>query len=253
MKRFISFSGGVESSTMCLLYADKADAIFADAGWEHKPVEQQIQKVEKYVRENIRDDFKIIRVKNPKWTLPEYIRYAKYYPSFKSRFCTRIFKIEPIDDFLSKFDEVEIMIGLNVDEAEMRTGNHGLLDTVKYSYPLVDDKINRDMCEDILRSAGLHPSFPVYMSRGGCVGCYYKSKNEFRAMVFQSPEEFDEVMELEEEIQDKRDKFFHVKINIPQGMRKFKQETNSELLPFSAEEMYAETEKRKPCGVFCNR
>jgi len=27
MKKFISFSGGVESSTMCILFGDKADAI----------------------------------------------------------------------------------------------------------------------------------------------------------------------------------------------------------------------------------
>lgn len=35
MKRFISFSGGVESRTMAVLFGNKADAIFADTGAEH--------------------------------------------------------------------------------------------------------------------------------------------------------------------------------------------------------------------------
>ena len=34
-KQYISFSGGVESRTMALLYGDKADAIFSDTGSEH--------------------------------------------------------------------------------------------------------------------------------------------------------------------------------------------------------------------------
>lgn len=38
MNKYISFSGGVESTTMCILYGHKADAIFADAGWEHKEI-----------------------------------------------------------------------------------------------------------------------------------------------------------------------------------------------------------------------
>jgi len=35
MQKFISFSGGVESTTMCVLYGKDAKAIWADAGAEH--------------------------------------------------------------------------------------------------------------------------------------------------------------------------------------------------------------------------
>ena len=42
MRRFISFSGGVESTTMCLLYGKGATAIWCDTGAEHDLMYQRI-------------------------------------------------------------------------------------------------------------------------------------------------------------------------------------------------------------------
>jgi len=208
MKRFISFSGGVESSAMCILFGGKSDAIFADAGWEHKPIYDRIELMEKKVSEFHGRDFKIHKVRSQKYgKLVDYIRKQKFYPSPRMRYCTRIFKIEPIDKFLSQFDEVEIMIGLNYDERD-RTGNHGLAKNVTYSYPLIDAKITRDGCKAILKKAELLPKFPPYMQRGGCVGCFYKSIKEFYAMAQLSPDEFDEVVDIEKGIQDERHVLF---------------------------------------------
>ena len=150
MKKFISFSGGVESRTMCLLYGNKADAIFADTGYEFDELYEGIDKVEKAVREFHGNDFKVIKIRNEQEkTLPDYILRSKYYPSYGQRFCTRMFKIEPIDEYLKQFKDegAELMIGLNADEMDLRTGNHGNLPFVTYSYPLADDGINRAMCE----------------------------------------------------------------------------------------------------------
>jgi hypothetical protein len=118
--------------------------------------------------------------------LQDYILLRSFYPGFAARFCTRLFKIAPIDNFLKGFDSPEIMIGLNADEAENRTGNHGLLPHVNYSYPLIDAGINRAGCYTILKGGGISPEFPPYMRRGGCKGCYYKSKKEYAAMAILS-------------------------------------------------------------------
>ena len=48
MKQFISFSGGVESTTMCVLFGSRGDAIFADTGFEHSILYEHIDKVEKF-------------------------------------------------------------------------------------------------------------------------------------------------------------------------------------------------------------
>ena len=46
----------------------------------------------------------------------------KYMPANNARFCTRIFKIEPIEKYLKDKGEIEMCIGLNYDE-QGRTGN----------------------------------------------------------------------------------------------------------------------------------
>ena len=254
MKQFISFSGGVESSTMCLLYGNKADALFADTGFEHKVLYDRIDLMQDVVRKFHGNEFNIIKIKSKYGTLPEYIEKQKFYPSFHARFCTRMFKIEPIDDYLKQFEAegVELMIGLNADEIGQRTGNHGNLPFVKYSYPLADNGLTRAHCEQVLNAARLHPNFPAYMKRGGCVGCFYKSKKEFEAMVHLSPDEFDTVIQLEESIQDKRGEFYKIKKDMPK-MRDFKEEVKNQLLLFKPEEVYPTINTETRCGVFCNR
>ena len=258
MKQFISFSGGVESSTMCVLFADKADAIFADTGFEHKEIYNRISLIENWCKNFHRPDFKIhllkpeVTHKGESYnTLPDLILAQKYYPSFQSRYCTRQFKIEPIDDFLEQYKEegVELMIGLNAEEIEMRTGNHGNKPFVKYSYPLADNRITRSGCISILDKAGLAPNFPPYMKRGGCIGCYYKSKREYEAMSLLNPDEFKIVEDLENNIQDRRGKFF----SIHQGITMKQIRENASNLLFKPEEIYPVINNATKCGVFCNR
>ncbi len=256
MKKFISFSGGVESSTMCVLFGNKADGIFSDTGFEHKEIYDRIALVEKWVQDFHRKDFKIHKIKAKAKlhgktidNLQDYIIEAKFYPSFKARYCTGEFKIKPIDNFLEQFKEAELMIGLNADEIDKRTGNHGNKKFVNYSYPLADNNITRAGCIAILKKVGLYPSFPAYMQRGGCIGCYYKSKKEYEAMALLNPAEFKIVEELESEIQDKRKDFFSIK----QGIKMRDIRIGVANMLFKPEEIYPTINDATNCGVFCNR
>lgn len=251
--KFIAFSGGIESTTMCLIYGKDAKAIFADTGFEHQKLYEQIEKVEDKIKE-IHPNFEIIKVKNEKHgTLQDYIKKTKFYPSFKSRFCTRMFKIEPIDNYLKQYKEdgVILMIGLNIDETS-RTGNHGNLKFVNYKYPLIENQINRSTCIELLKRSNILPLFPVYMKRGGCKGCFYKSKREYEAMIHLNPDEYDEVMNLEIEIQDKRGKFYKVRDGMP-SFTIFKEKVLSQNLILDPKEIYSFENDTTSCGVFCNR
>jgi hypothetical protein len=258
MKEFISFSGGVESTTMCVLFGNKADAIFADTGFEHKEIYERIELVESWCKYFHRADFKIHIIK-PQMsykgeiytTLPDLIRAQKFYPNFQSRYCTRKAKIEPIDNFLEQFKEegVCLYIGLNSDEIDQRTGNHGNKKFVIYSYPLAENGINRPVCINILKKVDLYPKFPPYMKRGGCKGCYFKTEKEYTAMALLSPIEFNEVEILESDIQDKKDKFFTI---LPKkSMKQIREDALSSL--FNPDEIYPVINDATKCGVFCNR
>lgn len=249
---FISFSGGVESSTMCVLFGNKADAIFADTGFEHTEIYKRLDLVEAWCKEFHRPDFKIHRIKNKDWnSLPEYILNYQYYPGFKARYCTGDFKIEPINEFLEQYKDegCELMIGLNADEIEQRTGNHGNKPFVKYSYPLADNGFTRAKCIYILKKAGLYPEFPAYMKRGGCIGCYYKSKKEYEAMALLNPAEFKIVEDLENQLQGRRKDKYTILNNI--SMTQIRENVSNML--FTPDEIYPTINNATRCGVFCNR
>ncbi len=257
MRKFISFSGGVESTTMCVLFGGDADGIFADTGFEHKLIYEQIDRVELWCKEFHRKDFKIHKIKSKYGTLPERIRNIAFYPSWNTRYCTREFKIEPIDEYLKQYKDegVVLYIGLNVDEIEQRTRNHGNKKFIKYEYPLADNGINRNGCKIILNKAGLLPKFPAYMQRGGCIGCFYKSIKEYEAMSLLSSDEFSIVENLENELQTltKDDRMRQKKYTIHNGisMSEIRKRASNGL--FKPEEIYPEINNVTQCGVFCNR
>lgn len=178
MKKFISLSGGVESTTMCLLYGRGATAIWCNPGnkSEHKEMLQRIELLEDAIKKHHDGEFSIIKLepsvkyKDENYSdLYDYIKASKFMPSMQARFCTGNFKIKPIDDFLREQGECELMIGFNADEQpnKDRTGNYMKCDNVKYTYPLYENGIDRKDCEEILNQFGLHPNFPIYMTRGG--------------------------------------------------------------------------------------
>lgn len=258
MKRFISFSGGVESTAMCLLYGKGATAIFCDTGAEHKKMYERLDYVENMLKVYHNGDFELVRIKPLKKhkgieydSLTDYIKGTKFFPSARTRFCTVDFKIKPIDTFLAQYDAVELLIGLNADETD-RKGNHLNGENITYRYPLIEDNYDRDFCLELLEKYNLHPNFPAYMSRGGCKFCFFKSKKEYRAMVHLAPEEIQEVAELEESIQDRRGKYFRIKKDMPK-ISEFIQIEQNNLFDDNSEYYRIDNDDSPSCGVFCHR
>lgn len=261
MKRFISFSGGVESTTMCILYGKGATAIWCDTGAEHDEMYERIDYCEKRLKEIHKGDFKLIRLKasvmvkgNLVSSLIDAIVGWKYMPSQGRRWCTGRFKIEPIDLFLKEQGECELLIGLNADE-ETREGNWGLQANVKYLYLLQEDDITRDDCKDILIEYGLLPDFPLFMNRGGCFMCIYKSISEYKAMYIFDRLTFDRVRDIEEKVQDKRTKFFTISVS-GKSMSWIAAEVEREIQGWginTVKEFYKQIESKQACGAFCHR
>lgn len=260
---FIAFSGGVESTTMALLFGRKAQCVFTDTGAEHDEMYRRLDDVEQKLKEIHGDEFSVLRIKAEKCdgkpidNLTDYIRHAGVFPNQLMRFCTKYFKIAPYNAFLRDKTPCSLMVGLNSDEIEKREGNHGL-EGVTVEYPLVDLKLNRKKCVAMLEAYDLQPKLPVYMRRGGCKYCPYKSRKEYAAMVHLSPAEMEEIARLEEEVntgpKNTRGKFWAAAMAVPEGFRAFMEAEKSQSL-LSVEEMYGQQPGtiETPCGLFCHR
>lgn len=259
MKKFISFSGGVESTTMCVLFGKGAKAIWCDTGAEHEKMYERIDFLELKLKELHNNDFEIIRLK-PKVkiygtfvdNLLDAVLSWKFMPSPMKRYCTGEFKIKPIDNYLSEQGECELMIGLNADE-ESREGNWGLKTNVNYTYPLQEKGFTREDCESVLNMYNLHPNFPAYMLRGGCSMCFYKSEKEYKALWYLNREEFDKMVKFEEQYQDKRAKPYGI-LSSGKTLKQLGQECSMEMFKEDILEVYKAYKKEgKSCGAFCNR
>lgn len=264
MKRFIAFSLGVESTAMCVLYGKGATAIFTDTGSEHAELYARLAYVETMLTALHGGDF-TLKVLKPTHTvagqecttLQQAIEAKKFMPSGQKRFCTVEWKIKPMDAFLKEQGECELLIGFNADEepGADRTGNLMRCKNVTYRYPLYDDGLTRDDCKALLRLHDLEPNYPVYMARGGCKFCFYKSVREYKAMYHLDRATFDQVQALEERIQDRRGKFFSISAS-GRSFKSIAAECAREAGFWGEQEIrltYKQIQNSPSCGALCHR
>lgn len=129
-----------------------------------------------------------------------------------NRSCTQNFKVEVVDGLCKQNDytHVEMGFGISVDELrrvrhtewhdrQQKTKPFGLLK--KREYPLVDLRLTRADCLDIIASVGL-PKPP----KSSCWFCPYVKLSECSTMAKTKPALFQQVIEVEETINHKRAK-----------------------------------------------
>ena len=249
MNKYVAFSGGKDSTALALMMPD-ATPIFTDTGWEFKAIYDHLEKFERVTgREVVRVTRKDGR------TLPDYIREAKFFPNFHARYCTRMFKIDAMNEWLS---EGELCVGLRADEPEeKRAGNLTDKPGLTIRYPLREQGIGIAGVIRIDLEYDLLPRYPVYMARGGCKGCFYKRKSEVEAMARLVPGELDELQALEESVQDERGEFFYMFPNIGTSIRLFRQALAEKSEMFDLTALYRDaadaSDKGVTCGLFCHR
>jgi len=240
MNYFVSVSGGLDSTALAILCSSdrKWKYIFADTGDEFPQVYEHLDKMEAAL------DIEIIRVKN-KQTLGEYEVESKFFPSPRARFCTRIFKIQPIEQYLKQYKPFELAIGIRADED--RVGN-----IANYAiYPLREYGIKKCDVVTLCQSEGLIPQYPWYMSRGGCYSCFFKSKNELLGLAKYEPELFKTLIEREESVQDNRKKYYSMFEHLHRiPLRQFKKiaDEQEQIEMFEKGGTY-----ESECGVFCRK
>jgi hypothetical protein len=246
MTAYVAFSGGVDSTALALLYPDSVP-IFTDTGWEFPELYQHIERFERVTGREV------VRIGGE--TMPEAIRRQKFFPNHGARWCTRLMKIERLNRFLKENTPCELWIGLRADEPG-RTGNTTELDGLTIRYPMRERGMTRMDALQVCLDHDLLPRYPVYMARGGCVGCFYKRPAEVKAMIHLVPDVIDELIQLEDEVQDERGKHFRMFANCPKSLRQMRDEETKNTLFDKGDAWRAAMETEdvgEACGLFCHR
>lgn len=215
--RVLSLGAGVQSSALLYMMIDglipKADhAIFADTGWEPDDVYEHLKYLESLMNDNgiefhvvrkgnIRDDF--LNDGTRFASMPLHIMNHGGKKAMIRRQCTNEYKIGPLlkkqrqlaglrPGQRHKDHLMTTVIGISYDESQrMRDPQFSWL---RNDYPLVDRKITRLDCVEYAKKNGYRTP-----PRSACIGCPFKSNDEWR-LLKSKPKEWEDAVRFDAEL-----------------------------------------------------
>ena len=218
--RILSLGAGVQSTTLLLMMLageiEPADhVIFADTGWEPVKVYEHLDYLERLMQQhniafhkvsvgNIREDSLIPDKRSA--TLPYHMVNADGSRGMTRRQCTNEYKIQPLlkkqrelvglaKGQRSKEHLATTIIGISWDETQrMRDAAYPWL---RNEYPLVDRRITRQDCLNWCEKHGY-----ALPPRSACIGCPFKSDNEWRLLKETMPEEWADAVAFDKGIRN---------------------------------------------------
>ena len=191
----LSFGAGVNTvALMVMLLRDKAPldgVVFADTGGETPDTYESVEAARSYLGE-FQIPFTIVQARPRDTDLYGTAMRRRVIPSVQWRWCTRDFKVRPIHRYYRTLGRhVNQYVGIAYDEI------HRIRDSresyVTNLYPLVDRRLTRQGCIDIIAQAGL----PV-PEKSGCYFCPFNSTDRWRRILKHHPNLFYKAIALEE-------------------------------------------------------
>lgn len=128
-------------------------------------------------------------------------QYNSFLPSAQSRWCTRMLKLRPFEQWvhpmLANGDEVTSYVAIRADEA-YREGYNSKQENLTIRLPFREEGIDKVGVIELLDASGLGlPTYYEWRSRSGCTFCFYQQKIEWIRLKERHPEAFEEAKAYE--------------------------------------------------------
>ena len=191
----MSFGGGVNTVALMVLLVEENspldEVVFADTGGEVPETYRAVEAACEYLSEH-GIPLTIVKKRIKGRDLYDTAAHRKVIPSVKWRWSTRDFKVRPIHAHYKELGgHINQYIGIAYDEIHRMKDSR--VPFVTNLYPLVDRKITRSGCVEIIERAGL----PVPV-KSGCFFCPFNSLDRWRWLLDVHPDLFERSVELEE-------------------------------------------------------
>jgi PP-loop superfamily ATP-utilizing enzyme len=205
----ISYGGGVQSTALVVLSMSEGwdidEIVHVDLLDAESPATREyVARFREWLRDAYGRDITVIErnmyrdmLDNPGFTpVPWRGKYERF---MLSRQCTRQYKVAPLQRYLyDKYDgRIGLMLGISVDEYHrMRDSSAARIEHV---YPLVDRRLTRWQCRDIIERAGL--SVPY---KSSCWFCPYRTPGSQLVLLQHYPQLREMADALEDRINTER-------------------------------------------------
>jgi hypothetical protein len=185
-RHILSLSGGKDSTALAIYMRDRVpdmEYIFCDTQKELPETYEYLDRVQAYLG-------KPIQRLNATRGFDHWLElYGGYLPSSRMRWCTRMLKIKPFEEYVGD-DPVLSYIGIRADED--REGYISHKPNIKPVYPFKEDGIIQADVYRILEEAGLGlPAYYEWRTRSGCYFCFFQRKAEWVGLKERHPELFE--------------------------------------------------------------
>ncbi len=202
-RHVLGISGGKDSAALAIYIKEhypevheKVEYFFTDTGAELEEVYDFLAKLEAYLGKEI------IRLSSGK-PFEHWLKlHNEYLPSPQQRWCTRMMKIKPFEEFVGE-DPVISYVGIRADEN--REGYISKKETIKAVFPFVEDGLVRDDIFQMLEDTVGIPEYYKWRSRSGCYFCFFQQQKEWLGLKRHHPHLFEKAKAIENRIRTKFD------------------------------------------------
>jgi 3'-phosphoadenosine 5'-phosphosulfate sulfotransferase (PAPS reductase)/FAD synthetase len=173
-RHILGISGGKDSAALAIYMKGKVEGMeyfFTDTGHELPEVYEYLAKLEGFLGQEI------VRLEAER-DFDFYLKlYDNYLPSNRARWCTRMLKIKPFENWIGTDDTVSY-VGIRADED--RSGYVSTKDNIKPVFPFKEDGIVKADVFRMLEDSGIGvPSYYEWRTRSGCYFCFFQRKKEW--------------------------------------------------------------------------
>lgn len=193
VRHILSLSGGKDSAALAIYMRDRVpemEYIFHDTDKELDETYEYLGRLEAHLG-------KKIVCTRPDYSFDKWLDiYGGIIPSNHRRWCTRMLKLKPFEDYVGDGPVINY-VGIRADEE--RVGYISHKPNIKAVYPFREDGLVREDIIRILEESSL--GLPTYLdwgrTRSGCYFCFYQQKIEWVKLKERHPELFEKAKKYE--------------------------------------------------------
>ena len=191
-RHILSLSGGKDSTALAIYMRGRVpgmEYVFCDTHKELPETYEYLDKLEAFL------GIKIVRLSADRGFDHWLSLYGGYLPSTRMRWCTKMLKIKPFEDYVGD-DPVMLYVGIRGDEN--RSAYVSTKPNIQVSMPFQEDDIDIAGVNRILEESGVGlPSYYEWRTRSGCYFCFFQRKKEWAELSRRHPELYEAAKQYE--------------------------------------------------------